>query len=89
MSRGGGARPLLDLARGHLLCSKRVGWEGVTEPRSLGARPVGWELPLDSWEGLGVILEAPSKLCLGGEAAPHWGGGREEASGGRAREGRH
>lgn len=75
-SRGGGARPLPGLARGHLFCSETVGWEGS---RSHRARPAGREPPLGSCESLVVILEALSKLCLDGEAATHLGGeGRGE-----------
>lgn len=86
MSRGGGARPLLDLARGYLFCSKRVGWEGVTEAWSqacwLGT--ASGQLGRH-WSHLGGSFKAVS----GWRSSHPPGMGKEEASGGRAREGRH
>lgn len=56
-SRGGDTRPRLDphgaAGMGLLLLLKENGLGGRLG--SLRARPAGWELPLGSWEGLGVI----------------------------------
>lgn len=61
---------------------------GLGGAPSLGARPAGWELPLHSWAGLAVPLEAPSKCVSKEKQPPTWGGGREEVSGGKGQGGR-
>lgn len=44
-------------------CPAQREWAG-REVRGLRGRLVAWDLPLQSWEGLGGISEAPAELGL-------------------------
>lgn len=76
-SRGGDTRPGLDppgAAGTRLLLLKENGLGGRLG--SLRARSAGWELPLGSWEGLGVIWRLLQSCVLMERQPPTQGAGK-------------